>query len=68
MLGARARGLGTSWTTLHVRYEKEVGALLGIPSGRVTQTGMIPVAYFRGEGFRPSLRVPVDEVLSWNRY
>jgi hypothetical protein len=27
----RARGLGTAWTTLHLRYEREVAELLGIP-------------------------------------
>jgi nitroreductase len=68
MLAARTRGLGTCWTTLHLRYAKDVGDLLGIPSPQITQTGMIPVAFFRGEGFRPALRVPVDDVLSWNRF
>ncbi|HYO86017.1 MAG TPA: nitroreductase family protein [Dermatophilaceae bacterium] len=28
-LAARARGLGTAWTTLHLQYEKEVAELLG---------------------------------------
>jgi nitroreductase len=68
MLAARARGLGSSWTTLHLKYEREVAEELGIPYDRYTQTGMIPVAYFRGRDFKPALRVPVDEVLSWNGF
>src|SRR5260370_995598 len=31
MLAARARGLGTAWATLHLRYEREVANLLGLP-------------------------------------
>jgi hypothetical protein len=30
MLALRARGLVSAWTTLHIRYEREIGALLGI--------------------------------------
>ena len=33
-LAARARGLGTAWTTLHLQREAEVAELLGIP-GRI---------------------------------
>ena len=68
MLAARARGLGASWTTLHLLYEKEIGDLLGIPAERVTQTGMMPVGFYQGNGFKPALRVPVADVLGWNRY
>jgi nitroreductase len=68
MLAARARGLGASWTTLHLMFEREVGELLGIPADRATQTGMLPVAYHLGAEFQPALRVPVSEVLGWNRY
>ena len=31
MLALRARGVGSAWTTLHLRYEKEAASLLGIP-------------------------------------
>jgi nitroreductase len=67
MLAARIRGLGASWTTLHLMFEKEVGDLLGIPDS-ATQTGMIPVAFYLGTEFKPALRVPVGDVLGWNRY
>jgi nitroreductase len=62
MLAARARGLGTAWTTLHLAYEAEVAELLGLPAD-VRQAALIPTAYYTGEGFRPATRQPLDEVL-----
>jgi nitroreductase len=62
MLAARARGLGTAWTTLHLRYEDEVAALLGLPPD-VHQGALIPVAHYRGELFRPAPREPLEKVL-----
>ncbi|GHC43761.1 nitroreductase family protein [Streptomyces cinnamoneus] len=62
MLAARARSLGTAWTTLHLMYEKEIAALLGIPEG-VMQVALIPTAYSLGTDFRPAPRQPLDEVL-----
>ena len=53
MLAARARGLGTAWTTLHLLHEKEVAELLGIPDG-VMQTALSPVAFTRGTDFKPA--------------
>jgi nitroreductase len=61
-LAARARGLGTAWTTLHLRYEKEIAELLGIPAG-VHQGVLLPTAYYTGETFRPAPREPLDTVL-----
>lgn len=65
MLALRARGLGSAWTTLHLRYEKETAELLGMPSS-LTQATLIPVAYYTGEDFKPASRVPVSEVTHWN--
>jgi len=65
MLAARARGLGTAWTTLHLAYEREVAELLGIPAD-VRQGALIPTAYYTGDTFRPAPRVPLDEVLHLN--
>jgi nitroreductase len=53
MLAARARGLGTSWTTLHLLHEKEVAELLGIPDD-VMQTALSPVAFTKGTDFKPA--------------
>ena len=68
MLAARARGLGTCWTTLHRYYEKEAAALLGIPYEEVMQVALIPVAYTLGTTFRPAHRHPIERVLHWNRW
>ena len=65
MLAARARGLGTAWTTLHLEYEAEVADLLGLPDG-VHQGVLIPTAYYTGDGFRPAARQPLDEVFHLN--
>lgn len=70
MLAARLRGLGTSLTTLHLIYEKEIARLLDIPYERVTQVALIPLAYTIGTEFRPAQRKPVDSIFtinSWNQ-
>jgi nitroreductase len=61
-LAARARGLGTAWTTLHLVYEKEVAKLLGLPDD-VRQGVLVPTAYYTGDTFKPAPRVPLDEIL-----
>lgn len=67
MLAARARGLGSAWTTLHLMYEKEAATLLGVPD-HVTQTALLPIAWFTGAGFKPAERVPASRVTHWNRW
>jgi nitroreductase len=66
-LAARARGLGSAWTTLHLRYEKEISELLGIPPN-VRQGVLLPTAYFTGETFKPAPRDPLDAVLHLDRW
>lgn len=68
MLAARARGLGTVWTTLHLAYEKEAAEILGIPYEKITQTSMIPVAYTLGTDFKPGPREPLDTILHWDQW
>lgn len=66
-LAARARGLGTAWTTLHLRYEAEIADLLGLPDD-IRQAALIPTAFFTGETFKPAPRHPLDEVLHLDRW
>ena len=54
MLAARARGLGTAWTTLHLLNEREIAELLGIPFDEVMQTALTPVAFTLGTDFSPA--------------
>jgi nitroreductase len=68
MLAARARGLGTVWTTLHLAYEREAADILGIPYEEYTQAALIPVAYSKGTNFRPALRDPLECILHWDRW
>jgi nitroreductase len=67
MLAARERGLGTAWTTLHLRYEQEVADLLGLPAD-IRQAALIPTAYSVGTDFRPAPREPLDTVLHLDRW
>ena len=67
MLALRSRGLGTSWTTLHLRYEQEAAAILGIPEN-IMQVALLPVASFTGDDFSPAKRVPARELTYWNSW
>jgi nitroreductase len=66
-LALRARGLGTTWTTLHLRYEHEAAEILGVPPN-VRQGVLLPVAYTKGTDFRPGPRVDLDEVVHVNHW
>ena len=67
MLAARARGLGTAWTTIHLFFEREVSELLGIPA-EWTQTALFPVAYYTGDDFKPAHRLPAAGVTHWDAW
>ncbi len=66
MLAARARSLGTCWTTVHLAAEEEVADILGIPFGEIQQVALIPVAYTIGTDFKPGTRKPFDEFVHVN--
>lgn len=67
MLAARARGLGSAWTTIHLFQEREVSELLGIPADW-TQAAMLPVAYYTGDDFKPAPRLPAAEMTHWDHW
>ncbi len=67
MLALRSRGLGSTYTTAHLRREAEVAAILGIPEG-VTQIAMLPVAYTIGTDFKQADRMPVSGVAFRDRW
>jgi nitroreductase len=68
MLAARARGLGTVWTTFHLRHEREAAEILGIPYQKVMQAALLPVAYTVGTEFKPAARRPLDTMVHWDRW
>ena len=61
-LAARARGLGTCWTTLHLIKEREAAELLGLPD-HIAQGALIPVAHTIGTDFKPGPRRDLDRVI-----
>jgi nitroreductase len=64
-LALHSRGLGSAMTTAHQLDQPAMAAILGIPTTWY-QVALIPVAHTIGEGFSPSPRRPVDEVIIWN--
>ncbi len=67
MLAARARRLGTVFTTLHLFHEREAAELLGIPD-HYMQVGLIPTAHLIGDTLKPGPRHPLDDFRRWNTW
>jgi nitroreductase len=68
MLALRARGLGSTWTTMTCRREKEMAEVLGLRHEDYTQVGLFPVAYTLGTDFKPAPRLDPSSVIHWNRW
>jgi nitroreductase len=66
MLAARARGLGTAWTSMHRARERDVADILGIPYDTVAQAVLTPLAYTEGTDFKPAARPDPDVVIHWD--
>jgi nitroreductase len=66
-LALRDRGYGSCITTLHLRFAREIGELLGIPDG-VVQGCLLPVAPLRSCTVRPAPRKALAEVTSVDRW
>ncbi|MFP6625420.1 MAG: nitroreductase family protein [Myxococcota bacterium] len=67
MVALRTRGLGSTWTSLHLIHERETAKLLGIPDD-VTQTVLLPVGYMRNAVLAPAPRKAAREVTYWNEW
>lgn len=67
MLALRARGIGSTWTSLLASRAQQIAALLGIPDG-VTQTVMLPVAHTLDARLRPAQRLAARQVTYCNRW
>ncbi|MGI9052919.1 MAG: nitroreductase family protein [Ilumatobacteraceae bacterium] len=68
MLAARARGLGTSWTTVHLMMEQQVADVVGIPFDEVQQVCLSPIAHTVGTDFQPAMRPDPDTILHWDQW
>ena len=67
MLALRARGVGSTWTTLLSSRQQEVAQVLGMPNGS-RHTVMLPVGYTKGAVLRRAERLPAQEVTFWNSW
>ena len=67
MVALRTRGLGSTWTSLHLIHERETAKLLGIPDD-VTQTVLLPVGYMRNAVLAPAPRKAAREGTYWNEW
>jgi nitroreductase len=65
MLAARARGLGTAWTTIHLMMEEAVADIVDISFDVMQQACLTPVAFTKGTDFKPALRPDPDTVIDW---
>jgi nitroreductase len=68
MLAARARGLGTAWTTVHLMMEKQVADIVGIPFDTVQQVCLSPLAFTIGTDFKPAVRPAPDTIIHWDKW
>ncbi len=67
MLALRARGLGSTWTTLLSAQQEAVKSILGMPEGAM-QTVMLPVGYTKGAVLKRAARLPAQDVTFANRW
>jgi nitroreductase len=68
MLAARARGLGTCWTTLHLMQEQAIADVVGIPFETVQQVCLSPLAYTQGTDFKPAVRPDPETIIHWDTW
>jgi len=66
-LALRSRGLGSTLTTIHLFFEKDVAALLNMPED-VMQVALLPVAYTKGTDFKVAKRPPPEEITSFDTW
>ena len=68
MLAARARGLGTAWTTVGLMMEQAIADVVGIPFAEVQQACLTPLAYTIGTDFKPARRPEPDTIIHWDTW
>ena len=67
MLALRARGVGSSLTTLHLMFEAEAAEFLGVPDD-MTQVALLPIGFYTGDTFKPAGRLPASSRTYWDRW
>ncbi len=67
MLALRARGIGTTWTSLLSARQAEVAEVIAMPDECV-QMVMLPVAYTKDAVLKRAERLPAEAVTYWNAW
>ena len=67
MLALRARGIGSTWTSLLSAEHDAVSEILGMPAG-TTMTVILPAGYTKGATLRRAERLPAQEVTFHNNW
>ena len=69
MLALRARGIGSSWTTVHLQdvYKERIQELFGLPSDYSLGV-FLPCGYYTGEDFKPAKRPSAASSLHWDKW
>jgi len=67
MVALRVRGIGSTWTSLHLMREHAAAHAFGIPED-VTQTVLLPIGYMRDAVLRPAARKGADQVTFWDHW
>lgn len=66
LLACRALGLGCTLTTLHLNFEKDIEAAMGLPAD-VHSYAILPIGYPMGK-FGPIRRAPLESVVYQDRW
>ena len=64
-LALRSRGLGSTFTTMHLAFEEDARRVLDLPED-VVQTAMLPVGYTLGTDFKRTERPAPETITHWN--
>ncbi len=67
MLALRARGLGSTWTTISLERADKISSLLRIP-GDFRHVALLPVGYTVGTDFRRAARPPATSITYWDTW
>jgi nitroreductase len=67
MLALRARGLGSTWTSIGVARTDRISTLLGIPDD-FRHVALLPVGYTVGTDFRRAARPPATSITYWDTW
>jgi nitroreductase len=67
MLALRARGLGSTWTSVSLARTDRISALLRIPDD-FRHVALLPVAYTVGTDFRRAARPPATSITYWDTW